>query len=77
MASRNVIDENIKSLCYLLWIFETRVAITIMTEQHQHYDCEEDITMQGQRNAFTTGPAKLNHEDYAIKCVGGRQLHEY
>ena len=20
---------------------------------------------------------KLHHEDYAIKCVGGRKLHEY
>ena len=29
------------------------------------------------RNVFTTGPAKLDHKDYAIKCVGGRQLHEY
>ena len=45
VASRNVIDENIKSLCYLLWIFETKVPITIMIEQHQHHDCEEDITM--------------------------------
>ena len=45
MASGNIIDENIKSLCYLLWIFETRIAITIMTDQHQHHDCEEDIMM--------------------------------
>ena len=28
-------------------------------------------TYQGQRNVFTTGPAKLDYEDYAIKCVGG------
>ena len=33
--------------------------------------------VQGRRNVFTTGPAKLDHEDYAIKCVGGQQLHEY
>ena len=33
--------------------------------------------MQGRRNVSTTGPAKLDHEDYAIKSVGGRQLHEY
>ena len=45
MASENLTDENIKSLCGLLWIFETGKAITIMTNQHQHYDCEEDITM--------------------------------
>ena len=32
---------------------------------------------QGRRNVFTTGPAKLDYEDYAIKCMGGRQLHEY
>ena len=32
---------------------------------------------QGRRNVFTTGPAKLDHEDYAIKCVGGRQLYKY
>ena len=34
---------------------------------------------QGRRNVFTTGLAKLDDEDedYAIKCVGGRQLHEY
>ena len=25
---------------------------------------------QGRRNVFTTGLAKLDHEDYAIKCVG-------
>ena len=35
------------------------------------------LNMQGQRNVFTTGPAKLDHEDYAIKCVGSQQLHEY
>ena len=35
------------------------------------------IYMQGRRNVFTTGPAKLDHEDYTIKCVGVRQLHEY
>ena len=29
--------------------------------------------MQGRRNVFTTGPAKLDHEDYAIKCIGGQQ----
>ena len=32
--------------------------------------------LQGQRN-FTTGQAKLDPEDYAIKCVSGQQLHEY
>ena len=31
-------------VCYLLWNFETRIAIMIMTSQHQHHDCE-DITM--------------------------------
>ena len=35
------------------------------------------LPLQGQRNVFTTGPAKLDHEDYAIKCVGGQQLHKY
>ena len=35
MASGNLTDENIKSLCYLLWIFETRIAITIMTNKYQ------------------------------------------
>ena len=39
------IYENFKSLCYILQIFETRIAITIMTNQHQHHDCEEDITI--------------------------------
>ena len=29
------------------------------------------IRMQGQWNIFITGPTKLDHEDYAIKCVGG------
>ena len=28
-------------------------------------------TKQGRRNVFITAPAKLDHEDYAIKCVGG------
>ena len=27
---------------------------------------------QGQRNVFTTGQAKLDPENYAIKCVGSR-----
>ena len=45
MASRNLTDENIYSLCCLLWIFETRIAITIMTNKHHHHDCEEDIMM--------------------------------
>ena len=45
MASGSIIDENIKSLCCLLWIFETRISITIIRNQHQHHDCEEDITM--------------------------------
>ena len=45
MASGNLTDENIKSLCCLLWIFEIRIAITIMTDQHLYHDCEEDITM--------------------------------
>ena len=43
MASRTVTDENIKSLCGLLWIIETRIAITIMTNQHHNF--EEDIMM--------------------------------
>ena len=45
MASGSIIDENIKSLCCLLWIFETRIAIMIITDQHQHHNCEEDITI--------------------------------
>ena len=32
-------------VCYLLWVFKTRIAITMMTNQHQHHNCEEDITM--------------------------------
>ena len=32
---------------------------------------------QGRRNVFTTGPAKLDHKDYAIKWMAGHQLHEY
>ena len=45
MASESIIDEKIKNLCCLLWTFETRIAITIMTNQHQHHDCEEGIMM--------------------------------
>ena len=45
MASGSITDENIMSLCCLLSIFETRIAITIMTNQHQYHDCEQDITM--------------------------------
>ena len=45
MALGNLIDENIKSLCYLLGTIETRIAITIMTDQHEHHDYEEDITI--------------------------------
>ena len=40
MPFGNIIDKNIKSLRYL---FETRMAIMIMTTQHQHHDCEVDI----------------------------------
>ena len=45
MASGSITDENIKILCCLLWIFETRIAIMIMTNQHKHRNYEEDITM--------------------------------
>ena len=45
MPFGKIIDKNIKSLWYLLWIFETRIAITIMRDQYQHHDCEEDITI--------------------------------
>ena len=30
------------------------------------------ILKQGQRNVFITGEAKLDPEEYAIKCVGGQ-----
>ena len=50
--------------CHSWWV--AFVIILILT-----------MTLQGRRNVFTTGPTKLDHEDYAIKCVGGRQLHEY
>ena len=43
MPFGNIIDKNFMSLCNLLCIFETRIAIMIMTNQHQHHDCEEDI----------------------------------
>ena len=33
---------------------------------------ERELDSQGRRNVFTTGQAKLDPEDYAIKCVGGR-----
>ena len=39
--------------------------------------CAITYILQGRRNVFTTSLAKLNHEDYTIKCVGGQQLHEY
>ena len=45
MAPENIIDKNIKSLCYLLLNLETRIAIKIMTNQYQHHDCEEHIMM--------------------------------
>ena len=35
------------------------------------------MMVQGRRNVSTSGPAKLDHEDYAIKFMGGQQLHEY
>ena len=41
------------------------------------YDKHFPTNLQGQRNAFITAQAKLDHEDYAIKCVGDRQLHDY
>ena len=45
MASGNLTDEIIKCLCCLLWIFETRIAVMIMSNQRQHHDCKEDITI--------------------------------
>ena len=45
MASGNLTDENINTYCCLLGIFETRIAIMIRTNRHQHHDCEEDIMM--------------------------------
>ena len=34
-------------------------------------ECLVVHTEHGQRTVFTTGQAKLDSEDYAIKCVGG------
>ena len=51
-----------RAVC-IVWL-----SLTLLTQCH---------TLQGRRNDFTTGPAKLYHEDYAIKCVGGQQFHEY
>ena len=34
--------------------------------------CHYAIYGQGWRNVFITGQAKLDPEDYAIKCMGGR-----
>ena len=45
MAFGNLTDENSKDLCCLLWIFATRIAIMLITNQHQHHDCKDDITM--------------------------------
>ena len=43
-----------------------------------HLICKHFPTnLQGRRNVFITAQAKLDHEDYAIKCVGDRQLHDY
>ena len=30
---------------------------------------------QGQRKLFITGQAKLNPEQYSIKCIGGQYFH--
>ena len=30
--------------------------------------------IQGNSKVFTTGQARVNPEDYVIKCVGGRQV---
>ena len=35
-----------------------------------HPDDIKLLDKQGRRNVFTTGQAKLDPEDYAIKCVG-------
>ena len=53
MPFGSIIDKNFKILCNLLRIFETRIAITIMTNQHQHHDCEEDITILDIIKIFT------------------------
>ena len=48
-AFGNIIDNNIKSLCTPLISYGSLkpeyLAIMIMTNQHQHHDCEENITV--------------------------------
>ena len=51
--------------------FET-IHTTCMGGSKGKQGCKFDVPglQQCQRNVFTTGPAKLNPKDYAIKCVG-------
>ena len=51
--------------------------VKVKSDYEENPDNNFIITLniaQGWRNVFTTGPAKLDHEDYAIKCMGGWQL---
>ena len=49
------------------------IKFFILLEENQ----QRLLHYQGWRNVFTTGPAKLDYEEYAIKCVGVQQLPEY
>ena len=54
---------------HLLWIIDTRIAITIMTKQHQHDHNCEDIT---RLCIYVTGPGKtgLIYTKYACLYYG-------
>ena len=38
---------------------------------------EEIVGITGPAECLHNWSAKFDQEDYSIKCVGGRQLHEY
>ena len=79
IAFGSIIDENIKSLCCLLWIFEIRIAITIITDQHQYHDCEEDITISDVIEIITQLYKEYNYHRliYSILLFSTEVQHYY
>ena len=72
--------EKCAKICILMVSFILCVMSQVEhTKKRNSIDSESKSVKQnqGRRNVFTTSPAKLDHEDYAIKCVGGQQIHEY
>ena len=79
--------EVISDLCFsfscLLIIYDGKLHCSTFTpalfikQGGLYVSVPKNYSTESWRNVFTTGPVKLDQEDYVIKCVDGRQIHEY